>query len=29
MSLTLNSRFVGNVYIVQCNGRIVLGPEGT
>ena len=27
MPLTLKSRFVGNVYIIQCTGRIVLGPE--
>jgi anti-anti-sigma factor len=27
MQLTLNSRFVGNVYIIECKGRIVLGPE--
>jgi len=27
MQLTLKSRFAGNVYIIQCEGRIVLGPE--
>jgi anti-anti-sigma factor len=27
MQLTLNSRFAGNVYIIECKGRIVLGPE--
>ena len=27
MQLTLNSRFAGNIYIIQCAGRIVLGPE--
>lgn len=27
MPLTLKSRFVGNVYIIQCKGRIVLGDE--
>ena len=27
MPLTLKSRFVGNVYIIQCAGRIVIGPE--
>ena len=27
MPLTLKSRFVGNVYIIQCSGRIVIGPE--
>ncbi len=27
MELTLNSRFAGNVYIIECKGRIVLGPE--
>jgi anti-anti-sigma factor len=29
MNLTLNSRFAGNIYIIQCAGRIVLGPEAT
>jgi len=29
MSLTLKSRFAGNVYIIQCEGRLVLGPEAT
>jgi anti-anti-sigma factor len=27
MQLTLKSRFAGNVYIIHCVGRIVLGPE--
>jgi anti-anti-sigma factor len=27
MLLSLNSRFVGNVYIIQCKGRVVLGEE--
>jgi anti-anti-sigma factor len=27
MPLTLKSRFVGNIYITQCTGRIVLGAE--
>jgi anti-anti-sigma factor len=27
MLLTLNSRFVGNVYIIRCSGRVVLGEE--
>ena len=27
MPLILKSRFVGNVYIIQCKGRIVLGDE--
>jgi anti-anti-sigma factor len=27
MLLSLNSRFVGNVYIIQCKGRVVLGDE--
>lgn len=27
MPLTLKSRFVGNVYVIRCAGRIVLGPE--
>jgi anti-sigma B factor antagonist len=27
MLLTLNSRHVGNVYLIQCKGRIVLGDE--
>ena len=27
MLLTLKSRFVGNVYVIQCVGRIVLGEE--
>jgi anti-anti-sigma factor len=27
MQLTLNSRFAGDVYIIECKGRIVLGPE--
>jgi anti-anti-sigma factor len=27
MQLTLNSRFADNIYIIQCSGRIVLGPE--
>jgi anti-anti-sigma factor len=27
MPLTLKPRFVGNVYIIHCAGRIVLGPE--
>lgn len=27
MQLTLKPRFVGNVYILRCAGRIVLGPE--
>jgi anti-anti-sigma factor len=27
MDLTLKSRFAGNVYIIECSGRIVLGPE--
>ena len=27
MPLTLNSRFAGNIYIIHCTGRIVLGPE--
>jgi len=29
MPLTLNSRFAGNIYIIHCEGRIVLGPEVT
>lgn len=29
MPLTLKSRFAGNVYIIQCTGRITLGPETT
>jgi anti-anti-sigma factor len=29
MPLTLQSRFVGNVYVIRCAGRIVLGPEVT
>jgi anti-anti-sigma factor len=27
MLLTLKSRFVGNVYVIECAGRIVLGEE--
>ena len=27
MLLSLHSRFVGNVYVIQCTGRIVLGEE--
>jgi anti-anti-sigma factor len=27
MLLSLNSRFVGNVYIIQCTGRVILGEE--
>jgi anti-anti-sigma factor len=27
MLLSLNSRFVGNVYIIQCSGRVILGEE--
>src|SRR5260370_9093192 len=27
MLLTLKSRFVGNVYVIECVGRIVLGEE--
>ena len=27
MLLSLKSRFVGNVYIIQCTGRVVLGDE--
>jgi anti-anti-sigma factor len=27
MLLSLNSRFVGNVYIIRCKGRVVLGDE--
>jgi anti-anti-sigma factor len=27
MLLSLSSRFVGNVYIIQCKGRLVLGEE--
>ena len=27
MLLTLSSRFVGNVYIIECTGRVVLGEE--
>jgi anti-sigma B factor antagonist len=27
MLLSLNSRFVGNVYIIECKGRVVLGEE--
>ncbi len=27
MLLSLSSRFVGNVYIIQCTGRVVLGEE--
>jgi anti-anti-sigma factor len=27
MPLTLKSRFAGNIYIIHCAGRIVLGPE--
>lgn len=27
MLLTLKSRFVGNVYVVECAGRVVLGEE--
>ncbi len=26
--LSLDSRFVGNVYVIECRGSIVLGPEG-
>ena len=29
MQLTLQTRFVGNVYIIHCTGRVVLGPEVT
>ncbi len=29
MPLILKSRFVGNVYIIHCTGRIVFGPEAT
>jgi anti-anti-sigma factor len=29
MDLTLNSRFADNIYIIECSGRIVLGPEVT
>jgi anti-anti-sigma factor len=29
MPLTMKSRFAGNVFIIQCAGRIVLGPEST
>jgi anti-anti-sigma factor len=29
MPLTMKSRFTGNVYIIQCAGRITLGPEST
>jgi anti-anti-sigma factor len=29
MELTLNSRFVGNIYVIECMGRIVLGPEAS
>ena len=25
--LSLNSRFVGNVYIIRCSGRVILGDE--
>jgi anti-anti-sigma factor len=27
MLLTLNSRFVGDVYIIRCTGRVILGEE--
>ena len=27
MLLALKSRFVGNVYVIECVGRIVLGEE--
>ena len=27
MLLTLKARFVGNVYVIECVGRIVLGEE--
>jgi anti-anti-sigma factor len=27
MLLSLNSRFVGNVYVIQCTGRVILGEE--
>jgi hypothetical protein len=27
MPLSLNSRFCGNVYIIQCRGRLVEGDE--
>jgi anti-anti-sigma factor len=27
MELTLKSRFVGNVYVIQCAGKIIAGPE--
>ena len=27
MLLTLKSRFVGNVYVIECAGRVVLGEE--
>src|SRR5271170_7914245 len=27
MLLSLKSRFVGNVYIIQCTGRVILGEE--
>jgi anti-anti-sigma factor len=27
MLLSLNSRFMGNVYIIQCKGRVILGEE--
>lgn len=27
MLLSLNSRFVGNVYIIECKGRVILGEE--
>src|ERR1700722_3240912 len=27
MLLNLSSRFVGNVYLIQCKGRIILGAE--
>src|ERR1035437_1409293 len=27
MPLSLNSRFCGNVYIIQCRGRLVAGDE--
>jgi anti-anti-sigma factor len=29
MSLTLQSRFAGDIYIIQCAGPILLGPEAT
>ena len=27
MLLSLKSRFVGNVYVIECVGRVVLGEE--